>query len=100
MKYLFIPLLVFTFSIHSITNAQIVKNVEDDVGSFFTTGGDMATSFFQFKPSTQLGLAGSAALIGAGYSIDINVHDFAQRNISSFNDNLQVNIICIICQHS
>ncbi len=88
MKYFFIPLLAFTFSFHSISNAQIVKNVEDDIGSFFTTGGDMASSFFQFKPSTQIGLAESAALIGAGYSIDINVHDFAQRNKSSFNNKL------------
>ncbi len=88
MKYFFIPLLAFIFSFHSISNAQIVKNVEDDIGSFFTTGGDMASSFFKFKPSTQIGLAESAALIGAGYSIDINVHDFAQKNISSFNNKL------------
>ena len=88
MKYLFIPLLVFTISIHSISNAQIVKNVEDDVGSFFTTGGDMATSFFQFDHSTQVGLVGSAASIGAGYSVDYNIKNFAGRNHSDFNDNL------------
>ncbi len=88
LKYFIIPLLIFTFSFHSNSNAQILRNVEDDIGSFFTTGGDMASSFFQFKPATQIGLAGTAALIGAAYSVDINVHDFAQKNISSFNDKL------------
>jgi len=88
LKYFFIPIFLFFISIHSISNAQIIDNAEVDIGQFFSTGGDLATSFFQFNHSTQIGLLGSAAVIGAGYSIDINVNKIAQSNISDFNDKL------------
>ncbi len=88
MKYFFISFFVFTFSFHSISQAQIIENLGKDVGNFFTVGGNLADSFFQFKPSTQIGLAGSAALIAAGYSVDYNIKKFAGRNHSDFNNSL------------
>lgn len=88
MKYFLIPIFIFCISIQSISDAQIIGNVEGDIGHFFSTGGDLASGFFQFNHSTQIGLLESAALIGAGYSVDINVNKFAQSNISDFNDKL------------
>ncbi len=88
MKYFFISIIVFTFSFHSISQAQIIENLGNDVSHFFTTGGNLADSFFQFKSSTQIGLAGSVALIAAGYSVDYNIKKFAGRNHSDFNNNL------------
>ena len=88
MKYFFISLISIIFSIHSVTYSQIIDNVENDVGSFFTTGGNLATSFFSFDQPTQLKFAGSLLAIGAGYSVDYNIKKFAARNHSPFNDNL------------
>lgn len=88
MKYFLTSLISIIFSIHSVTYSQIIYNVENDVGSFFTTGGNLATSFFSFDQPTQLKFAGSLLAIGAGYSVDYNVKKFASRNHSAFNDNL------------
>jgi len=49
---------------------------------------NLTTDFFTFDKSTQLDLAGSVLLVGAGYSIDNNVKNFAQKNLSSFNNDL------------
>ena len=88
MKYLFISIVVYIFSFQSLTSAQIVDTVESDVGSFFTTGGNLFSDYFRFDKSTPLYSAGSLLFIAAGYAVDYNIHDLAGRNNSGFNDKL------------
>ncbi|MDR3628188.1 MAG: phosphatase PAP2 family protein [Ignavibacteriaceae bacterium] len=81
---LFFSLILFQQSSYT----QVFEDVGNDIIEFLNTGKDLTTDFVKFDKSTQLNLVGSAVLIGAGYSIDNNVKDFAQKNSSTFNDGL------------
>jgi len=78
--------LVFLFQpfIHS----QILQNVKEDFFHAINTGGSLATSMVSFNETKDWDLAGAAAVIGIGYSLDNNVHTFSQKNITSLNDKI------------
>ncbi len=78
--------LVFLFQpfIHS----QILQNVKDDFFHALNTGSNLATSIVSFNETKDWELAGTAAVIGIGYSVDNNIHSFSQRNITSLNDKI------------
>ncbi len=88
MKYFFILLISSVISINTISYTQVIDNVENDIDTFFNTGGRLATNFFCFDKSTQINFAGSVLAIGAAYSVDNNINNFAIRNQSPFNDKL------------
>ncbi len=88
MKYYFISILVLSLSIHSVASAQIINNLESDVGNFFINGGNLFSDYFRFNESTQLNTAGSILFTAAGYTVDYNLNNFAIRNHSKFNDDL------------
>lgn len=88
MKKIFIILVSFIVLSQQSSYSQVVQDIGNDFNDFINTGIGLTTDFFKFDKSTHLNLAGSAALIGAGYSIDNNVKKFSQKNLSSFNDGL------------
>ncbi len=88
LKYYFISILVLSLSVHSVTSAQILDNLESDVGSFFITGGNLFSDYFHFDQSTQLNTAGFFLFTAAGYAVDYNMKNFAMRNHSRFNNDL------------
>jgi membrane-associated phospholipid phosphatase len=68
--------------------SQIVNDVENDFIDFIHTGVNLSSDFTKFDNSTQVNLAGSVLLIGAGYSLDNNIKGFSQKSSSTFNDGL------------
>jgi membrane-associated phospholipid phosphatase len=88
MKNYFVILFVSLILFQRPSYSQVFQDIGNDIGEFINTGVNFTTDFVKFDKSTQLNLAGSALLIGAGYSIDNNVKNFAQKNSSTFNDGL------------
>ncbi len=88
MKNFFIILFLFITLNHQSDYSQVLNEVGDDFCDFINKGGHLASDFIKFDKSTQLNFLGSAVLIGTGYSIDNNVKNFSQRNISTFNNDL------------
>jgi len=88
MKNHFIILLLSIVLFQQTSYSQVFENIGHDIGEFFNTGLNLTNDFVKFDKQEQLNLAGSALLIGAGYSIDNNVKTFSQKNISKFNDGL------------
>jgi len=68
--------------------SQVLQDLGADFNDFIKTGINLSSDFIKFDKSTQLNFAGSALLIGAGYSLDNNVKNFSQKNLSRFNDGL------------
>jgi membrane-associated phospholipid phosphatase len=88
LKYFFIILFCYIALSQQTAYPQVLKNIDSDFNNFISTGINLTTDFFTFDKSTQMDLVGSVLLIGAGYSIDNNVKNFSQKNLSSFNNYL------------
>jgi membrane-associated phospholipid phosphatase len=67
---------------------QIGKNINVDFNDLIGTGVSLTSDFFKFNQSTQINLAGSVLLVGAGYALDYNMKNLAYKNISGFNNGL------------
>jgi membrane-associated phospholipid phosphatase len=68
--------------------SQVLNDLESDFNYFIKTGVSLSSDFIKFNKSTQINFAGSALLVAAGYSLDNNVKNFSQNNLSKFNDRL------------
>ena len=88
MNKFFIILFFFITLSQQLSHAQVFQDIGNDFNEFISTGIDLSSDFIKFDKSTQLNLAGSALLIGAGYSVDNNIKSFSQKNLSAFNDGL------------
>lgn len=82
---LFVGLL---FLVQPLLHAQIIDTVKNDFFHTLNMGGSLASSFTSFDGTKAWDLAGTAAAIAVGYSIDNNIQKFSQKNINSLNNNL------------
>jgi membrane-associated phospholipid phosphatase len=88
LKKPYILFFLFITLSQQLVYSQILNDIGNDFTDFIHTGVSLSGDFVKFDKSTQLNLAGSAILIGAGYSVDNNIKNFSQNNLSSFNDGL------------
>ncbi len=74
--------------VQPLYHAQIIDTVKNDFFHTLNMGGSLASSFTSFDDTKAWDLAGTAAAIAVGYSIDNNIKDFSQKNVNSLNNHI------------